>query len=79
LILEENLSIMWRKAMDKEVVEQIKKKRKKGRKTFITLTTIERLVERELAKQQANFIATWSSIVVRKVGDIINLNFKEGM
>ncbi len=65
--------------MDKEVVEQIKKKRKKGRKTFITLTTIERLVERELAKQQANFIATWSSIVVRKVGDIINLNFKEGM
>jgi len=70
---------MWRKAMDKEVVEQIKKKRKKGRKTFITLTTIERLVERELAKQQANFIATWSSIVVRKVGDIINLNFKEGM
>jgi len=70
---------MWRKAMDKEVVEKIKKKRKKGRKTFITLTTIERLVERELAKQQANFIATWSSIVVRKVGDIINLNFKEGM
>jgi hypothetical protein len=43
------------------------------------LTILERLVESELAKQQANFIGTRSSIVVKKARNIINLNFKEGM
>jgi hypothetical protein len=29
VILEENLSIMWQKTMDKEVVKQIKEKKRK--------------------------------------------------
>ncbi len=40
---------MWQKTMDKEAVKQIKEK-KRGKKTLIALITLERLVERELAK-----------------------------
>ncbi len=54
--------MQW-KAMDREVAEQIRESRRKEKqdkhikKTFTTLTTIKRMVERELAKQQrTNFI-----------------------
>ncbi len=54
--------------MDREVAEQIRESRRKEKqdkhikKTFTTLTTIKRMVERELAKQQrTNFIVVWSS------------------
>jgi hypothetical protein len=41
------------------------------------LTTSKRLDEKELTKQQkANLITTWSSLVVKKVGDRFHDNFK---
>jgi hypothetical protein len=44
------------------------------------LTATEKLVERELVKQQwADFIAAWSSSTVRKVGYKFHSNFKVGL
>ncbi len=44
------------------------------------LIVVEKLVERELVKkQQANFIVTWSSSTIRKVGDKFHCNFKASM
>ncbi len=43
------------------------------------LIAIEKLVKRELVKQQrTNFIATWSSSTVKESGDIFHYNFKVG-
>jgi hypothetical protein len=50
-----------------------------ARKTFIVLTAIEKLVERKLVKQQANFIAVWSSLVLREARTIFHYNFKVGL
>jgi hypothetical protein len=44
------------------------------------MTTAERLVERQLVKQQRiHFITTWSSSIVRKVGDKFHYNFKASL
>jgi hypothetical protein len=44
------------------------------------LTIAKRLVEKELVKQQrTNFIATWSSSIMKEVGDIFHYNFKVGL
>ncbi len=41
------------------------------------LITIEKLVKKNFVKQQqTNFITTWSSSIVRKVGDLFRYNFK---
>jgi hypothetical protein len=51
--LEEYLRIMQQKAMDKEVVKQIRKSRrkeKKVKKVLTMLVVVEKLVERELVK-----------------------------
>jgi hypothetical protein len=77
---------MRQKAMDKEVAKQIWKRRRKekkdkqAKKTLIVLIVIEKFVERKLVKQQwTNFITTWSSLVVKKVGDRFHSNFKAGL
>jgi hypothetical protein len=56
---------MQRKAMDREVTKLIKEIRRKkkqdkqARKVTTTMTTIERVAERKLTRQQrANFITT---------------------
>jgi hypothetical protein len=43
------------------------------------LIPIERLVKREFAKQQANFIVAWSSLAVREAKNKFHYNFKVGM
>jgi hypothetical protein len=43
------------------------------------LTVVERLAERELIKQRANFIVAWSSSTIKKVGYRFHYNFKVGM
>jgi hypothetical protein len=44
------------------------------------LIAIEKLAKRKLVKQQlANFIATWSSSIVKEVGDKFHSNFKAGL
>jgi len=44
------------------------------------LIATKKLFARELVKQQqANFIATWSSSIVKKVGDKFHSNFKAGL
>ncbi len=54
--------------------------RKSLKKTLTTLIIVERLTKKELTKQkQTNFIVVWSSIIIRKVEDIFDYNFKEGM
>jgi hypothetical protein len=74
--------------MDREATKQIReskrkerlKKNKKSRKTLIMLIASKKLAKKELIKQQwANFIATWSSLVVKEVGDKFHSNFKVGM
>jgi hypothetical protein len=76
--LEEYLKIMRQKAMDREATKQIRESKrkerflkiKKSRKTLIMLIASKKLAKKELIKQQwANFIATWSSLVVKEVGD----------
>jgi hypothetical protein len=39
----------------------------------------KRVVERKLTKQQVIFIATWSSVTIKGVGNKFHPNFKEGM
>jgi hypothetical protein len=72
--------------MDKEVVEQIrenkrkKKTKKTSKKTLTVVTTNKRLVERQLVnQQQVNFNATWSSSIIRKVGNKFHYNFKASL
>jgi hypothetical protein len=73
--------------MDREVAKHTREsrrkgKKKKGRKALIVLTTTERLAKRELVKQHGtNFITTWSSSTIRKVGDKFhyNYNYKFGI
>jgi hypothetical protein len=62
----EYLSNMRKNVMDKKIVKQIlknkkkEKQEKKPRNTLTTLIIVERLAKRELAKQQqANFIVIW--------------------
>jgi hypothetical protein len=43
------------------------------------LTPIERLVRREFAKQQANFIVVWSSSIVKEIRNKFHYNFKASM
>jgi hypothetical protein len=43
------------------------------------LTTLEKLAERKLVKQQANFIATWSSSAIREARNRFHCYFKAGM
>jgi hypothetical protein len=44
------------------------------------LTIVEKLVERELVKQQrANFIVAWSSLAIKKARDIFHNNSKASM
>jgi hypothetical protein len=44
------------------------------------LTTIERLVQKELAKQQReNSVAAWSLLIVKEVGDKFHYDFKAGL
>jgi hypothetical protein len=43
------------------------------------LIITEKMVERELVKQQVNFIAAWSSSIVREVRNKIHFNFKVGL
>jgi len=76
---------MQQKVMDREAIEQIEKNRRKERqdkqtwKTFTTLTPTERLAKREFAKQWANFIVVWSSLVVKEARNKFHYNFKAGM
>ncbi len=72
--------------MDREVVEQIPKSKRKERqekqvrKTFTSLIATKKLVEKELVKQQqANFIATWSPSIVKEARDRFHSNFKVGL
>jgi hypothetical protein len=44
------------------------------------LITIEKLVEKKLLKQQrANFIATWSSLTIKEVGNKFHYTFKASL
>jgi hypothetical protein len=43
------------------------------------LIAIEKLVERELKQQWANFFIAWSSSTIKKVGNRFHCNFKVGM
>jgi hypothetical protein len=60
--------------LDKEISYEIIESRRKERqdkqariKTLIALTIVEKQDKNQLAKQQANFIVTWSSLTVKKV------------
>lgn len=85
MISKKNLNIIQQKVMDREAIKQIEKNKRKERqdkqawKKFTTLIPIERLVKREFAKQQANFIVAWSSLVVREAKNKFHYNFKVGM
>ncbi len=56
-----------------------KRQEKQARKTLTVLTTLEKLAERKLVKQQANFIATWSSSAIREARNRFHCYFKAGM
>jgi predicted transcriptional regulator len=69
--------------MDREATKQIRENRRKeiqekqARKTLTMLTITKRLAEKELVKQQReSFIATWSLLTMKEVGDKFHHNFK---
>jgi hypothetical protein len=44
------------------------------------MTIVARTTKKELTKQhRANFILTWSSTLIKEIGDIFHHNFKDGM
>jgi acid phosphatase class B len=72
--------------MDREVVEHIKKTRRKekqnkhAKKATTTMIIAKQVVERELTrKQQVIFITTWSFAMIKGVKNKFHPNFKEEM
>jgi hypothetical protein len=77
---------MQQKVMDREATKHIRESirkvthKKQARKTLTMLIIVLKSIKKELVKQQwANFIATWSSLVIKEEGDKFHHNFKANM